>query len=212
MRERDGRREVVVDEVIGHEQRRVAERLGFAREFRELFAGAALGTITETEPCDRAWSREATVITAAGRAPSAEAPHRVVELFDLFPLDLATRWITSCAMRSPRWIVERSARVEIHQQHADLVAVPGVDQPGRVETRDAVPHRESRTRLHEAGPTRRDRDRDPGRYERAAAGRRESTRMARAEVVARVALVAASREREFGIEAANANLHGREAT
>ena len=43
VRQRDRRREVVVDEVVGHEERRVAERLGLARPLRELLARAALG-------------------------------------------------------------------------------------------------------------------------------------------------------------------------
>ena len=42
VRERDRRREIVVDEVVGHEERRVAERLGLAGLLGELLAGAAL--------------------------------------------------------------------------------------------------------------------------------------------------------------------------
>ena len=43
VRERDRRREVVVDEVVGDEERRVAERLGLARLLGQLLARAALG-------------------------------------------------------------------------------------------------------------------------------------------------------------------------
>ena len=43
VRERDRGREIVVDEVIGHEERRVAERLGLARLLGELPPRAALG-------------------------------------------------------------------------------------------------------------------------------------------------------------------------
>ena len=42
VRERDRRREVVVDEVVGNEQRRVPERLDLAGELRELLARTTL--------------------------------------------------------------------------------------------------------------------------------------------------------------------------
>ena len=43
VRKSDRRREVVIDEVVRHEQRGEAERLGLARLLGELLAGTTLG-------------------------------------------------------------------------------------------------------------------------------------------------------------------------
>ena len=137
VRERDGRREVVVDEVVGHEERRVAERLGLARLLGELLARAALGrddTEAELRSC------------ITGRDP-IRSPRQPVEPQPPRPRSVSSRsstsshstvskrWITSCAMRSPRLHLERLGRIEVDEQHADLVAVAGVDEAGRVEAR-----------------------------------------------------------------------------
>ena len=100
----------------------------------------------------------------------------------------STRWMTSCAMRSPRCTSIRLGRVGVDEQHLELVAVPGVDETGRVQQRDAVPQREPAARLHEAGVPDGDGDRDARRHERPAAARRERRILASAQVGAGVAL------------------------
>ena len=106
-------------------------------------------------------------------------------------------------MRSPRLDLERLDRIEVHEQHADLVAVAGVDEARRVHDRDAVPQREARARLHEARVARRDRDRDAGRHERAPAAAARASRRRGVEVEAGVAVVLRGREREAGVEPAD---------
>ena len=66
--------------------------------------------------------------------------------------------------------------------------------------------RETRARLHETGVALGDRDRDAGRHERPPAAGFEPGVGARGEVVARVAGVLARRQRDVGIEAANADV------
>ena len=59
----------------------------------------------------------------------------------------ATGAITSCAMRSPRRIVNGS-RPGVQHDHLDLTAVVGVYRTGRVRQDDAVPQREPAARAH----------------------------------------------------------------
>ena len=82
----------------------------------------------------------------------------------------------------PRLDDERLARVGVQQRDAQLAAVAGVDEPGRVHDRDPVLRREARARLDEPGVARRDRDREPGADERPLArarARRARTRRGR---------------------------------
>ena len=65
---------------------------------------------------------------------------------------------------------ERLGRVGVEQDHPELAAVAGVDQARRVDDREAVPGREPGARHDEACVALGDRDRDPGRHDRALAG------------------------------------------
>ena len=113
-------------------------------------------------------------------------------------------------MRSPRLTLNGSVGIEVHEQHADLVAVAGVDEARRVQARHAVPQRQTRARLHEARVARRDRDRDARGHERAT---RRAVRAPRSsagvEVESRVAGVLRRRERQPGIDSADRNAQGR---
>src|SRR5262245_54766100 len=96
-------------------------------------------------------------------AETAEAAFGVVERVDLAPddgLDALNHQLSDAITRSN---LERLRRIGVDQQHPDLVAVAGIDEPRRVEARDAVLEREARTRLHEPRVPLGDRDRDAGR-------------------------------------------------
>ena len=54
-------------------------------------------------------------------------------------------------MRSPAAISKRRVAVGVQQQHAQLAAVAGVDQAGRVDERDPVAGGEAGARQHEPG-------------------------------------------------------------
>ena len=91
----------------------------------------------------------------------------------------ATGVTTSWAIRSPTRDRERLGAVRVQQQHAQLAAVAGVDQPGRVDERDPVARRGPRARQDEPGVPGRDRDRDAradARRARRAAARRPRRR------------------------------------
>ncbi len=150
VRERNGGCEVVLDEVVGDEQRRVAERLDLARELGELLARAALAAgHTETKS---AIVHPATLTSPRRglRGAPAAVQRRPVEPQPPMPraessspstsrqATSSTRWITSWAIRSPRCTSKCGSRVEIDQQHTDLVAVAGVDETGRVQAGHAV--------------------------------------------------------------------------
>ena len=85
-----------------------------------------------------------------------------------------------------------SCAIGVEQVDEQLAAVAGVDEPGRVDDRDAVLRGEPRARLHEAGVPLGDRDGEPGRDERALTGRELDT-VAGAEVEPGVARVGARR-------------------
>jgi hypothetical protein len=57
-------------------------------------------------------------------------------------------------------------RIGIEEHDADLPAVAGVDEAGRVHDPDAVARSEAGTRLHESGVPLGDLDGDPGRHNR----------------------------------------------
>ena len=52
---------------------------------------------------------------------------------------------SSWAMRSPAATSKAASRVGVQQQHAQLTAVAGVDQAGRVDERDPVAQRRARS-------------------------------------------------------------------
>ena len=104
----------VVDEVVGHEQRRVAEVLGLARALARTPSPAFRHRASRTPNRN---------FRSCAIAPDARDVYRpvepkpyasrvgVVELVDLEPLHRLRRaWITSCAMRSPRCTVYGVAR------------------------------------------------------------------------------------------------------
>ena len=88
----------------------------------------------------------------------------------------STRWITSCAMRSPRCDVEVLVGSRLTSSTFSSSRYCGSMRPGAFEHDDAVLHREARARQHEARVARRDRDRDAGRHQRPAAAGRERAR------------------------------------
>jgi len=93
--------------------------------------------------CDRARTRTLTASAPAGRAPATHPASGVVEQFDLFPYDIDDSLNDElCDAVAPVY-VERLVWVEVDEQHAYLVTEPGVDQPGRIEARDAVPQGEA---------------------------------------------------------------------
>jgi len=79
-------------------------------------------------------------------------------------IDITGRKAVEAALRAARAEAERDRRrrVLVDQQHPELAAVAGVDQPGRVDDPDAVPGGEPRAGLHEAGVPLRDGHRDAG--------------------------------------------------
>src|SRR5690349_10840182 len=119
------------------------------------------------------WARSGR-LAPPRRAPPAEAARGVIEHVDLVPLDVLHALDDELGDPIAGLYIERLMRIVVDQQHADLVAVPRVDEARRVEARDAVAQREPRTRLHEAGVALRNRNRDTGWDERAAACRREA--------------------------------------
>jgi oligoribonuclease len=92
------------------------------------------------------------------------------------------------------------SRVEVHQAHPELVAVPGVDQSRCIEDRHAVAQGEPATRLHKPGVAVRDSDRDTGRNERPPASRREDGALPRHQIRASVAVMGVNRQRQVGIQ------------
>ena len=84
------RREVVVDEVVGHEERRVAERFGLPRLLGQLLAGGAFGR-------DNTESKIAIAHVSDPIRSSPSYSGRVgrVEVGHFVPLEVSNRWITS---------------------------------------------------------------------------------------------------------------------
>ena len=105
--------------------------------------------------------------------------------------------------------VERGGGIKIDQQDADLVAVAGVDQAGRVQARDPVA--QSTVPIAAARIRRSPLERSPSakpvfpRARPAAASRASS----QAQVIARVALITARRSGRSGSSAPDADAHGR---
>ena len=204
-----GRRELVVDEVVGHEQRREPERLGLARQLGELLARArVVRDQSEAEPAIVAHG-PAMYASArvSGRRSSPNRRGRGRSRRACRPR--ATRRPRPAGSRAARcgrrgWTSNGSDGSVFTSSTADLVAVPGVDEAGRVEARDAVPQREPGARLHEAGVARagsRSRCRS-GPSARPPPGA-STHAFAREEVEPGVAVVLRGRQRELGIEAAN---------
>ena len=91
-----------------------------------------------------------------------------------------TATTTSWAIRMPGSTTNGSRRVGVVEDHAQLAAVAGVDQPGRVDDRDPVLGGEARARRDEPGMTLRDRDGDARADQRALArGRARGARRRR---------------------------------
>ena len=80
----------------------------------------------------------------------------------------ATGTTTSCAIRIPGSTTNGSVRSVFEQHDLELAAVAGVDEARRVQDRDAVPGRQARARLDEAGMTVGDRHGEAGRRPRRA--------------------------------------------
>ena len=103
VRERDGRREVVLDEMVGDEERRVAECLGLACELGELLTRPTLAA--GDAEAKSAIVHRATLQLRPQRRPVDPQPS--VPLAESSSAATSrhamscTRWITSCAMRSP---------------------------------------------------------------------------------------------------------------
>ena len=112
----------------------------------------------------------------------------------------STRWMTSCAMRSPRLTRKSVVRIGVDQQHLELAAVARVDEARGVETGHAVLERQPAAGLHEAGVALGDRDRGARGHERAAASTGQQHLVAGNEVGTGVTGAGVSRERQIGIE------------
>ena len=98
--------------------------------------------------------------------------------------------------------------VGVQQQHAHLAAVPGVDEPGRVDERDAVTQRQPRARQHQAGVPGRQLDREAGGDRARGRPARSVTSSTRDEVEAGVAVVGPRRQHRGRVQAADAEPHG----
>ena len=105
----------------------------------------------------------------------------------------------------PRLDDERLLAVGVEEHDLELAAIAGVDEARRVHDRDAVPRREPRARLDEAGVAVGDRDREAGADD-GARSRRELDPLAGGEVEARVAGVRARRQRRLVVEALDGQL------
>ena len=139
--------------------------------------------------------RSAALGATTARAEPARAALRQRELVDLdAPPAISTRTSTSWAIRSPAAIVERRVAVGVQQQHPDLAAVAGVDQPGRVDERDPVPRGEPRARQHEPGLAVGDLDRDAGAAPTARSPGVEHAVLERVQVEAGVAGIGPGRQ------------------
>ena len=97
--------------------------------------------------------------------------------------------------------------VGVEQQHPHLAAVPGVDEPGGVDERDAVTQRQARARQHQAGVPGRQLDREAGGDRRAGA-RPQRHVLDGHEVQAGVAVVGPRRQHRGRVQAADAEPHG----
>ncbi len=113
---------------------------------------------------------------------------------------------SSWAIRSPGSISNSLLAIRVEQQHPELAAVAGVDQPGCVDHRDAVTEREPGARQDEAGVTGRDLDRDAGADRCPLAGS-EQRRLGGAQVEAGIAFVGARRQQRAGLQQADLQLH-----
>ncbi len=127
VRERDRGCEIVLHEVVRHEQRRVSERLGLTRELGELPARppfAAGNRETKSPVVHR------PTLAPAGRSPTAGAASGIVERVDLAPVDVVHA--LDDELRDPITApdLECRARIEVDEEHADLVTESGVDQAG----------------------------------------------------------------------------------
>src|SRR5215218_8877557 len=130
-----------------------------------------------------------------------------IERVDRLPLDLLDALDHQLRDAIAPLDGERRGRIGVDQEHLELTAVLRIDQPRRVEARDAVLEGESRAGQHEARVTCGYRDREAGRDERTATARCELDAFARVQVVAGVVGVLLARERELGIEPLDADLH-----
>ncbi len=99
------------------------------------------------------------------------------------------------------------ARIVVDEQHLHFAAIPGVDQPRRVEHRDAVAERETRAGKDETGEARRDRDRQSG-GDGGARPRRDHDPRGGVKVESRVRRARVAREREVGIEPLHGDAQG----
>ena len=96
--------------------------------------------------------------------------------------------------------------IGVQQQHADLAAVAGVDQPGRVHQGNSVPSCQPRTRQHEAGVTVRDLERNPG-ADRGSLTWGEQRLLERVEVKSGVARIRPGRQNRPLVQAQDLQLH-----
>ena len=94
--------------------------------------------------------------------PKPPSPRAVsVSSLDLDDVDRERRDDEQLGDPHARLDRERLLAVGVEQDHADLAAVAGVDHPGCVDDREAVPQREPRARHDEPGVTVRNRDGEP---------------------------------------------------
>src|SRR5581483_4729018 len=152
-------------------------------------------TPSPASPADTAGSVRAT---AAARRRGAEAPSGARrpeaadaalggrQVVDLHELDLRQRHDDELGDPHPGLDDERLAAIRVQERDAQLAAVARVDEPRRVDDRDAVLARQAGARLDEAGVPLRNRHCEAGADERALSGRQLDP-FACGEVEARVA-------------------------
>jgi oligoribonuclease len=100
---------------------------------------------------------------------------------------------------APLYLVRR-CRIQVDEDHGQLVTVSGVDEPGTVEDSHAVAQGQAAARLNEAGVSLRDGDRDPGGDEGAATARRQHGTRPGHEVGAGIRRPGVGGQRQVGIE------------
>ena len=112
-------------------------------------------------------------------------------------------------LRDPVAGLDREALAAlVAEDDLDLAAVARVDQPRRVDERDAVLRGQPGAGGDQAGDPVRQGDRDPGRHDPVLA-RRDDLRRDRAQVVARVALAGARRGHGVGVQQLDLERAGR---
>ena len=137
----------------------------------------------------------------SGRVAEAAAAVEAVELVDLDPLDLLDALDDQLGDAVAAADLVVGGRVGVEQHALQLAAVGGVDDPRRVDERDAVAQREPAARHDEPGVAGRDGEGDARRHDRPPAAGLDDCALPGVEVEPGVAGMGVGRQRKVGIEA-----------